>query len=112
MGAYIYSRSKIYYILDLFISISICIFYMYILKELSRAGRTDRSLFHPWPESRRRVSYCMGRYTGLLGAIRLRKSLTGFSGHIISFGCRQNLDTWILLKVLKSSFKFSPKFFL
>jgi len=112
VGAYIYSRSKIYYIQDFFISISTYIFYKYLLKELSRAGRRDCSLFHLWPEGRSRVSQQTGSHPGLLGGISFRKSLTRFSGHIISFGCRQNLDIWILLKMLKSSFQFSPKFFL
>lgn len=95
-----------------FISISAYISYKYFLKELSRAGRTNHSLFQPWPESRRKVSSQMGSHVGLLGATRLRKLLTVFSGHIVSFGCRQNLGICILLKVLKSLFKFSSKFFL
>lgn len=88
MGAYIYFKSKIYYIQDFLVPISTDIFYMCFLKELSRTDRTDHSLFHPWPEGKRRVSYQAGSQAELLGAVRLRKSLTGFSGHIISFGCR------------------------
>lgn len=68
---------------------------------MSRVSRTACSIFTHCLEAQ--VIYSEA-HTGLLGVIRLRILLTGFSGQVISFGCRQSVDTWMLFKVLKTLF--------